>query len=217
MDSMPRRRFLAAATGAAIAGLVPRAQADEVLSPTPQITLGPFYPVVHPRDVDTDLTRLRGRRGRAEGEVIEVAGRVLNVRGEPAVRAELDVWQANARGRYTHPGDPNVAALDDNFQGFARLRTDRDGAFRLLTIKPGAYPADRSGGRWRPPHLHWLVTGQNDRITTQMMFPDEPYNATDTVLGRVPADRQADVIARALDPRADGVPRFAFDIILLTG
>lgn len=217
MHTMPRRRFLAAATGAAVAGLATPSSADDILRPTPQITLGPFYPVVHPRDVDADLTQLRGRRERAEGEVIEVSGRVLNLRGEPSARAELDMWQANNRGRYTHPADPNTAALDDNFQGFARLRTDRDGAFRLLTIKPGAYPADLSGGRWRPPHLHWLVTGRNDRITTQMMFPDEPYNETDTVLGRVPADRRADVIAHALTPRADGVPRFVFDIVLLTG
>jgi protocatechuate 3,4-dioxygenase beta subunit len=175
-----------------VTGFAASAHADEFLRPTPQRTTGPFYPVAHPRDEDADLTRVRGSCGRAEGQIIEVTGRVLNARREPSARAELDLWQADAFGRSAHPAELSTAPLDDAFQGFARLPTDRDGGFRLLTIKSWAYPADPSNGRRRTPHLHWMVTGRSDRMTTQMMFPDEPYNLGDIVLGRLPADRQPD-------------------------
>jgi protocatechuate 3,4-dioxygenase, beta subunit len=145
---------------------------------TPENALGPFYPIQKPVDKDSDLTAVRGRRGRAKGQVLYVAGRVLNLKGEPARGARLELWQANSAGRYAHPGDQNTAAeLDPNFQGYAVIKTNRDGEFRFKTIKPGAYPA--TPGWERPPHIHFDITTSATRLVTQMFFPGEPLNEKD--------------------------------------
>ena len=90
--------------------------------------LGPFYPILRPTDHDADLTRIAGRSGAAVGRPINVIGRIVDVKGNPISNAQIDLWQCNAAGRYAHPGDnANPAALDPNFQGFARLASDRDG------------------------------------------------------------------------------------------
>ena len=138
-----RRHLITTGTGAVLAGISGIARA---ITPTSAQELGPYYPVHHLGDVDSDLTRVRGRSGVAKGTPINVIGRVLTEQGEPVRRARLDIWQANAAGRYAHPGDAaNPAPLDPNFQGFAILQTDRDGHFRFRTVKPGAYPI--GGGR----------------------------------------------------------------------
>src|SRR5258708_32638846 len=93
------------------------------------------------RPQPADLTRVSGRSGRAEGQMLNVMGRVLNLTGEPVRNAKVEVWQANAHGRYTHPSDPNPAPLDPNFEGAAVLTTDSEGRYRFKTIKPAAYPA----------------------------------------------------------------------------
>ncbi len=98
-------------------------------------------------------------------------GRVLNAGGEPVSGARIEIWQANAHGRYAHPADDNPAPLDPNFQGYAKLLTDADGRYRFKTIKPSAYPA---GAFMRPAHIHFDVTGKLDRLVTQMYFPDDP-------------------------------------------
>src|SRR5205809_1232643 len=104
-------------------------------------------------------------------EVIHVMGRVLNVEGQPVRGARVELWQANAHGRYTHPSDTNSAPLDPNFEGFAVQTTDAEGRYRFKTIKPGAYPANPN---WmRPPHLHFEVTGKVNRLVTQLYFPGE--------------------------------------------
>jgi len=114
------------------------------LQRTPDQILGPFYPLSElPRT--SDLTRVPGRSGRAEGQVINVMGRVLNLAGEPVRNAKVEVWQANTHGRYTHPSDPNPAPLDPNFEGSALLATDSEGRYRFKTIKPTAYPAGPTG------------------------------------------------------------------------
>ena len=96
------------------------------LQRTPDQILGPFYPLSElPRT--SDLTRVPGRSGRAEGQVINVMGRVLNLTGQPVRDAKVEVWQANTHGRYTHPSDPNPAPLDPNFEGSAVLTTDSEG------------------------------------------------------------------------------------------
>jgi protocatechuate 3,4-dioxygenase beta subunit len=106
---------------------------------TPEQILGPYYPM-KTLDQNADLTRLPGRPGRAAGHVLNVTGRVLNRKGEPVRNAKIEIWQANAHGRYTHPSDPNPAPLDPNFEGSASLTTDSDGRYRFTTIKPAAYP-----------------------------------------------------------------------------
>jgi protocatechuate 3,4-dioxygenase, beta subunit len=172
---------------------------QEVLPATPSTTPGPFYPVIKPPDQDTDLIRVRGHRGRAQGKVILVAGRVLNQRGEPIHGARVELWQANTFGRYNHPSDPNPAPLDPDFQGYGVQLTDREGRYRFTTIKPGPYPFDAT--RIRTPHLHFEVTGRIDERVTQLFFANEPLNAQDFVLQAAPRDRDR-LIAELLPPPA---------------
>jgi protocatechuate 3,4-dioxygenase, beta subunit len=154
--------------------------AQQRTMPTPDQILGPFYPVRKPIDGGTDMTRLPGAGGSAQGELIYVMGRVLNMRGEPVRAAQLEIWQANTHGRYVHPSDPNPAPLDPNFQGYALVVSDDEGRYRFKTVKPGAYPV---GGDWvRPPHIHFDVRGQVNRLVTQMYFAGEALNDKDRLL-----------------------------------
>jgi len=143
---------------------------------------------------------LPGKPGRAEGQVIYVMGRVLNVQGQPVKGARVELWQANTHGRYVHPSDTNPAPLDPNFEGFAIQDTDAEGRFRFKTIKPGAYPANPT---WmRPPHLHFEVTGKINRLITQMYFPGEPLNDKDLLLQNIRGNKEG-LIAKVLPPTSD--------------
>ena len=122
------------------------------LIPTPSETEGPFYPVTNQKDKDADLTQIEGYIAHADGQYIVISGRVIDVSGRPVGKAMLDIWQADANGRYRHPRDPNKSKLDHNFQGWAVIRTDDNGLYRFKTVMPGAYPASNT---WtRPPHIH---------------------------------------------------------------
>ena len=149
---------------------------------------------------------------RAAGQVIEVSGRVLDRLGRPVPGAKIEIWQANAEGRYAHPGDTNPNKLDPDFQGFGKLTTARDGRYRYVTIKPGAYPDGDDSPR--PPHIHLDISGAKDRTVTQMLFPGDPLNDGDDVLAGVPRDL---LIARALGGGAGGVQRFEWDVVLPNG
>ena len=201
----PSRRdvLLLAGAGTMAAGLRPAAAMAQTIRRTPSQILGPFYPVHKPLDQDADLTTIAGRTGRAAGQIIEVTGRVINRRGEPVAGARLEIWQANAHGRYTHPSDRNPAPIDPNFEGYAVLTTDSDGNYRFRSIKPGAYPED--SGALRAPHIHFDVLGRSNRLVTQMYFAGEPLNDTDRIIqtaganrGRliVPFERQASPAAQ---------------------
>jgi protocatechuate 3,4-dioxygenase, beta subunit len=187
------------------------------LPATPSTTPGPFYPVIKPLDRDTDLTHIRGHRARARGQVIHVAGRVLNVKGEPVRGARVELWQANTFGRYTHPSDPNPAPLDPDFQGYGVQLTDREGRYRFTTIKPGPYPFDAT--RTRTPHLHFEVTGRIDQRITQLFFAGEPLNAQDFVLQGVPRGRDRLIVALQPPPASeDPAARLVqWDIVLPRG
>lgn len=180
---------------------------------TPNEIVGPFYPITKPVDSDADLTMVAGRPGRALGQAIEVSGRIMDLAGRPVPHARLEIWQANAAGRYAHPSDDNTAPLDPDFQGYASLRTDASGEYRIVTVKPGPYPGGRRG--MRTPHIHFDLSGRVDRLVAQMYFPDEPLNATDALLSA--NIRPAMVIARAAGVTASGVPRFRWDVILRSG
>ena len=132
-------------------------------------------------------------RRRAAGQVIEVTGRVLDRLGRPVPGAKIEIWQANAEGRYAHPSDSNPNKLDPDFQGFGKLTTGRDGRYRYVTIKPGPYSDGDDSPR--PPHIHLDIRGAKDRSVTQMLFPGDPLNDRDDVLANVPRDL---LIARAL-------------------
>ena len=210
-----RRRVLAGLTAGAALLATGRA-AKAACLPSPPQPEGPFYPVAIGED-DWDLTRLAGGSGRAEGEVIEVTGQILDDGCKPLAASIVEVWQANTHGLYDHPRDrPRGRAFDPNFQGYARLTADRDGRYRFVTIIPGAYPAARD---WvRPPHIHFKVHGPAGRsITTQMYFAGHPLNDTDLILARLsPAERR--LVEVAFDTKtADGRRRGAFNPVLGAG
>jgi protocatechuate 3,4-dioxygenase beta subunit len=210
MDHLARRSVLAGGLALGLTG----ARAQESLPPTPMIELGPFYPVIRPVDTDADLTRIAGRSGRAEGEVIQLIGKMVDRRGRPITNGRVELWQCNAAGRYAHPADPNPAPLDPEFQGFAQLATDAQGEFRVTTIKPAAYPAGRD---WmRAPHIHMDAQGNSYRSSLQMMF-DDPLLTQDRVLTDFSAEELARVLAQPLDPGTDGTARFAWTIVMREG
>jgi protocatechuate 3,4-dioxygenase beta subunit len=177
--SLTRRTILASAGAGAMLGAC--ARAAEALPETPSETEGPFFPVDTAIERDADLTRLAGRSERAAGQIIEVRGRLVDAAGAPIANAQIELWQANAAGRYAHPRDTSSAPLDPNFQGYALLRTGADGAFSIASIKPGAYGA---GGQMRTPHLHWKFAAGARRLTTQMYFPGEALNDSDMLIRR---------------------------------
>ncbi|HUE79877.1 MAG TPA: protocatechuate 3,4-dioxygenase [Sphingomicrobium sp.] len=201
--------------GSAAVGLAATAGAQKLV-PTSSQDLGPFYPLIRPSDEDADLTRVRGLKGVASGDPINVIGRLLDVKGNPVSGARVELWQANALGRYDHPGDAaSTAALDPNFQGYASLVSDDQGRFRFRTIKPGHYSI--GGGLRRTRHIHFDIRGRSERLITQMYFPGEELNDSDILLRN--ANPRESVMARATD-RLSGDPNaaaFAWDVILNVG
>lgn len=199
----------------ALASTNPAVAAEHDLPRTPGQILGPFYPL-NEWPQTTDLTHVAGRPGRAEGQVLNVMGQVLNLSGEPVRNAKIEVWQANAHGRYTHPSDPNPAPLDPSFEGAAVLTTDSEGRYRFTTIKPAAYPA--SPNLMRPAHIHFQVSGTQDRLVTQMYFEGDPYNASDPFLNS--AGRKELLITKIVDATPElepGSKLVRFDIVLYKG
>jgi len=218
-----RRKMLTMALalgGAAAARPIGSAFAQEAKRQlTPSQGMGPFYPLIKELDRDADLTVIRGKAGRAQGRVIHLAGRVLNLKGEPVRGARIEIWQANTHGRYAHPSDLNPAPLDPHFQGYAFQVTDAEGRYRFKTIKPGQYPSGFNHGQLRTPHIHFDVTARNDRLVTQMYFPGEQLNEQDPIYRNLGA-RQGASICQALPSSKGGEPdalTMMWDIILPKG
>jgi len=143
---------------------------------------------------------------RAIGQLIDLRVRVLDEDGAPVGGTVVEMWQANAAGRYIHPNDDDHAPPDPNFYGAARLVTDGNGLFELRTVKPGAYPVPTRDGWWRPPHVHFSLFGKVwlSRLVTQMYFPSEPLNAQDRILNAVPdAAARERLVARLIAPTGD--------------
>jgi protocatechuate 3,4-dioxygenase beta subunit len=146
----------------------------------------------------------------AIGQLMHLRVRVLDEDGAPVGGTVVEIWQANAAGRYIHPNDDDHAPADPNFYGAARLTTDASGCFDLRTVKPGAYPVPTNDGWWRPPHIHFSVFGKVwlQRLVTQMYFPGEPLNGQDRILNAVPdAEARERLVARYVRPT--GEPRNA--------
>lgn len=178
---------------------------------------GPFYPLVPPVEQDADLTQVPGGSGRAAGEVIEVIGQVRDVKCQPVPGCIIEVWQANAHGRYAHPRDePKGRPLDANFQGYARIATDKEGFYRFLTIRPGSYAAI---GDWiRPPHIHLTVHAPfNPSLTTQMYFAGDPLNEKDLLQTELSPEQRATLQVAFDTKRADGVRVGTFNLVLAEG
>ena len=171
--------------------------------------LGPFYPIERLAEDDFDLTWIKGHKKRALGDVIEVSGRVLNRYGNPVSGAKLELWQANAAGRYAHAGDPSEQPLDPNFQGFASLRTGDKGEWRIITVKPAEY--DSPIGR-RSPHIHFDISGKSHRLPAQMYFAeDAAANARDTLYQQL-GEAALTSVAQQHSPG-----KYRWDIVLMEG
>ena len=193
MDKFKRRDILGFTVVAASATLLPTAAQSNARTATPWQTEGPFFPMHEQSDKDADLTVIDGQSESALGEVVEVKGRILDTEGNAITGALIDIWQANAAGRYTHERDSNTAPLDPHFQGWARLVTGADGSYSVRTIKPGAYSVKE--GWDRQPHIHYKVAKRGYKeITTQLYFKGDPLNNVDQLLLAVPEDERADLI-----------------------
>jgi protocatechuate 3,4-dioxygenase beta subunit len=213
-----RRHLLQASAAASVLSTMPVRLALAQATPgTPGQILGPFYPMTRTMNETGDLTRVPGKTGRAEGQILNVMGTVRNGTGEPVGGLKIEVWQANALGRYAHPSDRNPAPLDPNFEGFGAITTDDQGRYRFLTIKPAAYPV-MGTDMIRPAHIHFDVMGRYDRIVTQMYFEGDAYNEKDRFLQSVA--RPDRLIAKSGPTPADSGPGSqvaVFDILLPTG
>jgi protocatechuate 3,4-dioxygenase beta subunit len=177
----------------------------------------PLYGTLPIGPGDNDLTRQHGDE--PQGERIIVAGRVLDEDGRPVPGTLVEIWQANAAGRYRHSVDDHPAPLDPNFTGAGRTLTDGEGRYRFVTIKPGAYPWRNHPNAWRPAHIHFSVFGTSfqSRLVTQMYFPGDPLFAYDPILQSIPdeAARQRLVSCFDLDlTEPIWALGYRFDIIL---
>ena len=144
-------------------------------------------------------------------------GRVFNLKGGPVRNAKVEIWQANAHGRYTHPSDTNPAPLDPNFEGSVVLTTDQEGRYRFKTIRPAGYPAGPN--RMRPAHIHFQISGRQDRLVTQMYFEGDPYNDTDRFL-LTALEQKEMLIAKLLPATSEMKPEaklVMFNIVLSAG
>ena len=177
---------------------------------------GPTISAVTPEDAD--LTRNAGTSGEAIGQRIIVTGRVLDAHGEPMPHTLIEVWQANTAGRYVHQNDQWPGPLDPNFLGIGRCRTDANGVYRFLTIRPGAYPWKNHSNAWRPAHIHFSVFGSQfpQRLVTQMYFEGDPLFYQDPIFNSIPEEARRLVVARLdMDTASpDWALAHRFDIVL---
>lgn len=179
---------------------------------------GPVYGHDALAPLDNDLTKNGAKNGEALGERIVVTGRVLDELGRPQPNALVEIWQANAAGRYIHENDRHDAPLDPNFFGGGRTVTDADGRYRFYTIKPGAYPWPNHTNAWRPNHIHLSLFGPTfaSRLVTQMYFPGDPLLALDPIfLGTPEGARERLISDFSLDVTEEGFALgYVFDIVL---
>lgn len=174
-------------------------------------TVGPFF---HDCLMREDARRDVLCATATEGTRIRVEGIVLDGDGEPVPDAVLEVWQADAHGRYKHPADARGLALDRDFTGYGRIATDADGHYAFTTVKPGAVPFDAE--RRQAPHISIAVLGRGllNHLYTRLYFDDEPANADDPVLRRVPAERRDTLVARRGGDATGDAITYRFDVVL---
>jgi protocatechuate 3,4-dioxygenase, beta subunit len=189
-----------------------------ILLPHTQTELtGPVYGHEYVRPEDADLTRQHA--GEPLGERITVAGRVLDEDGRPVPNTLIEVWQANAAGRYVHVRDQHPAPLDPNFSGAGRIVTDAQGFYKFTTIKPGAYPWRNHANAWRPAHIHFSLFGPTflTRLVTQMYFPADPLFPWDPMFNSIPdpAARERLICRFSIDETVEEWSLgYIFDIVL---
>jgi protocatechuate 3,4-dioxygenase beta subunit len=178
---------------------------------------GPLYGHNPIGETDNDLTRQCP--GDPLGERIIVVGRVLDEDGRPVPNTLVEVWQANASGRYRHSRDSHPAPLDANFLGAGRTVTDQDGNYRFVTVKPGAYPWRNHANAWRPAHIHFSLFGSAfvTRLVTQMYFPNDPLFPFDPIAQSIPDEEARQRLVSAFDftvTEPEWALGYRFDIVL---
>lgn len=179
---------------------------------------GPVFghDALHP--LDNDLTKNGRKDGAPLGERIIVCGKVVDEAGRPQPDLLIEVWQANAAGRYVHKVDQHDAPLDPNFFGGGRCITDAEGVYRFYTIKPGAYPWGNHTNAWRPNHIHFSLFGPSiaTRLVTQMYFPGDPLLALDPIFLGTP-EKARDRLVSSFDlslTEAGFALGYRFDLVL---
>ncbi|WP_369373002.1 protocatechuate 3,4-dioxygenase subunit beta [Promicromonospora sp. Populi] len=183
-------------------------------------TIELFAPVFGERDIgalEADLTVQHN--GEPIGERIVVRGRVVDGQGRPVRRQLVEVWQANAAGRYVHKRDQHPAPVDPNFTGVGRMLTDDDGWYQFQTIKPGPYPWKNHFNAWRPAHIHFSLFGREitQRIVTQMYFPGDPLFALDPIYQSIQDARARDRLVATYDhdvSQHEWATGYRWDIVL---
>jgi len=186
-----------------------------MIPPTLSELTGPLYgnEVVSPHDAN--LTR----QSKPLGERIIVTGRVMDEDGRPVPNTLIEVWQANAAGRYIHRADQHDAPLDPNFFGAGRVVTDGEGRYRFVSIKPGAYPWRNHHNAWRPAHIHFSLFGSSflTRLVTQMYFPGDPLFAFDPIFQSIPDEKARERLISQFDletTQPEWALGYRFDIVL---
>ncbi|MGP9017390.1 protocatechuate 3,4-dioxygenase subunit beta [Streptomyces sp. BR1] len=178
---------------------------------------GPVFGGTDVSERDHDLTV--HHPGEPMGERITVSGRITDRQGRPVLGQLVEIWQANASGRYAHRLDQNRAPLDPNFTGHGRCLTDAEGRYAFTTIKPGAYPWEHYENAWRPAHIHFSLFGTafTQRMITQMYFPGDPLLAFDPILHSAGDEGARERLVAAYDPERS-VPHsslgYRWDIVL---
>jgi len=167
--------------------------------------------------LDNDLTRQHD--GEPLGERIVVHGRVVDEDGRAVRGALVEVWQANAAGRYRHQVDRHPAPLDPNFSGAGRCLTDDDGRYRFVTVKPGAYPWQNHDNAWRPAHIHFSIFGRMfiQRLVTQMYFPGDPLFPHDPIFNSVRDPKSRALLVARFDlaeTQPDWALAYEWDVVL---
>lgn len=166
---------------------------------------------------NTDMTRWEG--GEAQGQRIILAGRVLDEDGRPVPNTLLEIWQCNSAGRYRHERDQHDAPLDPHFRGVGQVVTNDKGEWRVLSIRPGAYPWRNTHNAWRAAHVHFSIFGPAfaTRLVTQMYFPGDPLIPADPIINAVPDRKARESMISAYDPElseAEYAMGYRWDIVL---
>ena len=179
---------------------------------------GPVYGHDALGELDNNLTKNSCRNGEPIGERIIVAGRVVDEADRPVPNTLIEIWQANACGRYIHIVDQHDAPIDPNFLGAGRCTTDTEGRYEFRTIKPGAYPWGNHHNAWRPNHIHLSLFGTDfsNRLVTQMYFPGDPLLELDPIYQGAPKGARERMVSRFdLDITEPGFALgYTFDIVL---
>lgn len=189
------------------------------LSQTLTELTGPVYGNDAIQPLDDDMIHNAVKNGEPLGERIIVAGRLLDDTGRPVPNALIELWQANAAGRYYHSAEQHNAPLDPNFTGTGRCITDQNGEYHFTTIKPGAYPWGNHLNAWRPSHIHFSIIGVNflQRLVTQMFFPGDPLLPLDPIFNSVPDAKARELLISHYDhdlTQPDWALGYRFDIVV---